>query len=101
MLVLRVIEAALETERAKREGREAFISVRGNRLIAYLVYRALPAGSLTNPQTDMDALLPTIPQLVADKYQGVVDVIEQHYPANYLASLFKNASRCRDVASHI
>lgn len=70
----------------------------GNRLIAHLVYQALPAGSLINPQTDMSVLLLTVPKLVAEKYQAVVDVIEQHYQANYLASLFKNASRCRDIA---
>ena len=99
MLVLREIEATLEKERGKREGRAAFIGVHGNRLIAHLVYQALRGGSLSNQQTDMDALLPTVSTLVADKYQAVVDVIEACYPTNYLASLFKNASRCRDIAS--
>jgi hypothetical protein len=75
--------------------------VHGNRLIAHLVYQGLPAGSLTNQATDMTTLFSPVPGLVAEKYGAVVDVIEQNYPTNYLASLFKNASRCREVVSKI
>jgi hypothetical protein len=46
--VLREIEAALGAERAKRSGREKQIGVHGNRLIAHLVFRALPPGALSD-----------------------------------------------------
>jgi hypothetical protein len=49
----------------------------------------------------MSALLADIPNLVAERYERVVDIVEADYPANYLASLVKNASRCRDIASKV
>jgi hypothetical protein len=49
----------------------------------------------------MSALLAEIPNLVAEKCERVVDIVEADYPANYLASLAKNASRCRDIASKV
>lgn len=94
---LRAIETALGGERSKRSGREKQIGVHGNRLIAHLVFQALPKGSLENPSTDMTKLIGTVPALVAQKYKSVVAVVEADYPDNYLASLFKNAARCKDV----
>jgi hypothetical protein len=99
--VLRRIESALGVERAKRSGREKQIGVHGNRLIAHLVFRDLPYGALADPTTDMNQLLASVPALVAMKYKGVSEVIEANYPTNYLASLFKNASRCKEVVSNV
>lgn len=99
--LLRAIDAALDTERAKRSGREKQIGVHGNRLIAYLVFRALPQDALSDASTDMQQLLASVPALVAQKYKRVAEVVQASYPTNYLASLFKNAARCRDVASQI
>lgn len=98
---LRAIDAALEVERGKRSGREKQIGVHGNRLIAHLVFRALPQGALSEPNTDMKQLLNSVPALVAAKYKRVVEVIQANYPTNYLASLFKNAARCKDVVSKV
>ncbi len=99
--MLREVETALEAERAKRDGRERFIGVHGNRLIEHLVYQALPPGALRQPTTDMTVLLADIPNLVGEKYRRVVEIVEADYPTNYLASLFKNASRCRDIAHKV
>lgn len=101
VLVLRKVDEALDAERQKREGRDRFIGVHGNRLIAHLVFHSLPAGALKQPTTDMPALLAGVPDLVSDKYKKVVEIVEADYPANYLASLFKNASRCRDIARKV
>ncbi len=99
--VLRAIDAALEEERAKRSGREKQIGVHGNRLISHLVFQALPQGALSDPNTDMKQLVGAVPGLVAEKYKRVVQVVEANYPTNYLASLFKNAGRCKDVVSKV
>jgi AIPR protein len=101
VLVLREVDASLDAERQKREGRARFIGVHGNRLIAHLVYRALPAGTLGQPATDMVALLASIPTLVSENYKRLVEIVEADYPTNYLASLFKNASRCRDIVAKV
>lgn len=98
---LREIDGALEAERGERSGREKQIGVHGNRLIAHLVFQALPPGALDDPGTDMEPVLSSIPALVAEKYKRVVQVIQTSYPTNYLASLFKNAARCRDVVNKV
>jgi hypothetical protein len=99
--VLRAIEVALDRERAKRSGRGKQIGVHGNRLIAYLVFRALPDDALSSPAPDMSQALASVPTLVAVQYKRVAEVIAANYPTNYLASLFKNASRCREVVSQV
>lgn len=97
VLVLRAIDNALESERSKQSGRERQIGVHGNRLIAHLVFQALPSGALTNPEAVMDELLKLVPGLVAEKYSRLSELVQEKYPANYLASLFKNAARCKDL----
>jgi hypothetical protein len=101
VLVLREVEKALEAERAKRAGRDQLIGVHGNRLLAHLVFQGLPAGAARDPNTDMAGLLKQVPMLLTERYKRMVTLIESDYPANYLASLFKNASRCRDLASKL
>jgi hypothetical protein len=98
---LRAIDDALNAERAKRSGREKQIGVHGNRLIAHTVFQSLPAGALNDPNTDMKQLVASIPGLVATKYKRVAQVVQADYPTNYLASLFKNAARCKDVVSKV
>lgn len=99
--VLRAIESALEIERAKRAGREKQIGVHGNRLIAHLVFRTLPHDALTQTGTDLEQLLASVSSITAEKYKRVAEVVHADYPTNYLASLFKNASRCRDIVSRV
>ncbi|MGH3264146.1 MAG: hypothetical protein ACRDNS_19365, partial [Trebonia sp.] len=67
----------------------------------HLVFQALPQGALSNANTDMKQLLGSVPALVAVKYKRVVDVLQVDYPTNYLASLFKNAGRCKDIVSKV
>ncbi len=95
--VLRAVERALEDERGKRHGRDRLIGVHGNRLIAHQVFQRLSPGSLTDSAVDLPTVLAGVPALVASTYAVTVDVIDKYYQNNYLASLFKNASRCKDV----
>ena len=96
--VLRAIESALTQEREKRAGREGLIGVHGNRLIAHQVFQRLTVGALTDPVVDFDPVLAGVPALVKSSYAATVTVINNSYETNYLASLFKNATRCREVA---
>jgi hypothetical protein len=97
--ILRAIDKTLEEERAKRSGREKQIGVHGNRLISYLVFQSLPPDALTDPNADLEQSLALVPSLAVEKYKRVTEVVEEIYPANYLASLFKNAGRCKDLVS--
>lgn len=98
--VLRVIDAALHDERQKLDGRDKMIGIHGNRLMAHIVYQQLPADLLTlAAEPEFIAALASIPEVVRRVYPATIQVINEDYPANYLASLFKNASRCKDLAS--
>lgn len=96
--VLRRIDEALRLEQAKRLGRDKQIGIHGNRILAHLVFQALTgliAGG--DDDDDFDTLLGAVPDLVATRYAALIDVIEESYASNYLASLFKNAARCADI----
>lgn len=95
--VLRAIDSALAAERTKRQGRERLIGVHGNRLIAHQVFQDLSDGALTNPDVDFADVLSRVPAFVTKNYSATADVINSEYASNYLASLFKNATRCRDI----
>ena len=100
--ILRAIDSALHDERQKLDGRDKMIGVHGNRLIAHIVFQQLPPGVLsTGSDADFADALAGVPALVDNAYPATVQVIEEDYPTNYLASLFKNASRCKDVADRV
>ncbi len=100
--ILRAIDSALHDERQELSGRDKMIGVHGNRLIAHIVFQQLPPGVLlTGSEGDFAAALASVPAIVSTVYPATVQLINEDYPANYLASLFKNASRCKDVASRV
>jgi hypothetical protein len=98
--VLRAIEGALAVERDKRQGRDRLIGVHGNRLIAHLVFQRLLPGALSDSKVDFETTLATIPDLVSACYGATIQVINTRYDTNYLASLFKNGTRCKDIVQH-
>jgi hypothetical protein len=98
---LRAVETALAEEQAKREGRDRLIGAQGNRLIAYQVFQRLKPGWMTNPAVDIAATLTEIPDLVGPVYAATIEAVNTRFQNNYVASLFKNASRCGDVVRHV
>lgn len=100
--VLRAIDAALSVERRKLSGREKMIGVHGNRLIAHIVFQQLPPSVIsTATDSEFGQALAGVPAIVSAVYAATIQVVNDEYPANYLASLFKNASRCKDIATHV
>lgn len=94
---LREIDRQLALEQSKRSGRERQIGVHGNRIIAHLVFQDLGAQLKGSDEAAFVDALAGVPQIVQDKYTKLVAVIERGYAGNYLASLFKNASKCGTV----
>lgn len=92
--VLWAVDDTLRDAQGGLEGRDRSVAVHGNRLIAHAVFNALPAGVLNDPKVD---LLTNVPLLTNRVLQAMQEIIEDDYPSNYLASLFKNVSRCREV----
>ena len=97
--IVREVERVLAAERGKRHGRDRQIGVHGNRLIAHQVFQQLPPRALSDPGVDFDSVLKTVPRLVRRVYSATISVVRRDYAGNYIASLFKNATRCRDVTA--
>jgi hypothetical protein len=95
---LRAIDASLLKEQARRIGRDRQIGVHGNRLLAHMVFQDLGASVSGGDEAAFAKVLAEIPTRVKDRYVDAVGVVGKTYGGNYLASLFKNASRCADVA---
>ncbi len=92
--VLRSVEAVLRGEQNTREGRARGVAVHGNRLVLHLVFRSLH-GDIGDPAFDFDAVLRLVPEKTVRALDRLTEMVEREYPANYLASLFKNATKCR------
>lgn len=96
--VLRAIDAALAEERSRRQGRERQIGVHGNRFVAHVVFQSLGKSILESDSSRFDVLIGTVEEIVRTKFQATIDLVSRDFSANYLASLFKNASRCSVLA---
>jgi hypothetical protein len=93
--VLRAVDDTLRYEQQLLNGRDRSVAVHGNRLIAHAVFGALPTNALDT--ADIAAITASAPNLTRRALSEVQRIVDRDYPSNYLASLFKNASRCRDV----
>lgn len=96
VVVLRSVDAELRREQQNRTGKEQLIAIHGNRFILHLVFRCLReyAASLVGAH-------PEISNLVRGMLSETIRSVAELYPAAYPASLFKNQSKCRELAEMI
>ncbi|MGB7414029.1 MAG: AIPR family protein [Thermosynechococcaceae cyanobacterium] len=94
--VLRSIEEAL-AEFQKLEGKEKLLAVHGNRFLAHLVFQALTSDlDAENAQLSSEFKSEVI-KTTHTTYYKALEIIGDQYPNSYLASLFKNQSKCSDI----
>lgn len=95
--VVRVVEQALAAKRAGADGRKRLLAIHGNRFITHLVLSCVPHDfcskhhSLTPPDDTM------VKDVTGKVFDGVFALLNALYPDAYLASLFKNASKCQNL----
>jgi AIPR protein len=97
VLVLRVVDAELKRKQQFLQGRPKSISVQGNRLISHLVFAQLRAMSDASEQTRLDK----VPELTYDCLEHVANQVEANFGDNYITSLFKNVTKCRQITSAV
>jgi hypothetical protein len=91
--ILRQIEKVLSEKQRQLAGRNRLYAVHGNRFIAWL---AMQQWSLVTPT------VPTSAEALVGKCLGAtIEKGNLLYPDVYLASLFKNASKCKTLAEAI
>jgi AIPR protein len=97
--VLRNVESELSAEQQNRAGKEQLIAIHGNRFVLHLVFQQLQAAAVNNTATQEFATRTR--ELTRDMLAGTIRNVLDHYPTAYPAMLFKNATKCRDLARRI
>ncbi|WP_066322390.1 AIPR family protein [Neobacillus fumarioli] len=95
--ILRIVERELKEIEQNSSGREKLCAAHGNRFITHLVYKRSrdiinsPEIYLTEDETT------TIKYRTKAAFVELSKVTETDYQEAYLASLFKNVSKCKDI----
>ncbi|QSB16693.1 AIPR family protein [Natronosporangium hydrolyticum] len=94
--VLRLVDAVLAERKTELAGRAKTVAVHGNRLTAHLVFRAMAATDEPDERTDRG-----VRDLTRVMLGHLIDEVEAAFPDNYVTSLFKNTTKCRQLATVI
>lgn len=97
VLISRTVDSKLKEIQSAHQGRERLIAVHGNRFILHLMFNSLRRANIR----DLDAMKVYVTQETENKYNEVVQVMNDHFESSYPANLFKNRSKCNEVAAYI
>lgn len=97
--VIREVEQALKKEQANRQGRDRMIMVHGNRFVLYHVYRLLDLANFDDPAFDISAIIASVPSLTTKCADAVINQMQAMFPTAYTNSLFKNATKCKQMSA--
>lgn len=97
--VLRAIEGGLALKLQESDSRGKQIGVHGNRFIAHVTFTMVTPEVLDVESDFDDAARQEVASLSGPAFEATYDAVEEGYPEAYLASLFKNASKCQDLAA--
>ena len=99
--LLRAVDEALRNEQKVTTGKQRAVAVHGNRLITHQVFARLPLAGIEEPSFDIDGLAKKAAALTPQVVQLTALAVEALYPAAYVQSLFKNASRCAELTKEM
>jgi len=97
--VLRTVESELKKEQQQRTGKDKLIAIHGNRFVLHLVFQQLQhdtAALLGGPDAEAQ-----VREVTRDMLDSTILNVFLWYGTAYPASLFKNISKCRDLAKRI
>jgi hypothetical protein len=97
VVTLRIVEDEVRQQQAFRSRKEQLIAIHGNRFIAYLVFQKLKNGHRDIP--DPSAVEDRIREFTRRMLDLTITLVADQQAGAYPASLFKNASKCRSLAS--
>jgi hypothetical protein len=99
--VMRSVDSELGKLQRGMEGRPKSVARQGNRLVLHLVFRALDLQRIDDPEFNWSRELEKVPELAEKILGALIDEVEESYSSSYVTSLFKNTSKCRDLAGKI
>ncbi len=98
--VMRIVDSTLKEVSVETSGRERLIAVHGNRLVLHLVFRHLARDKFDEPNFDMRPVKDEAVELTRKVLAALIEGVELKYANAYPNSLFKNATKCKDVAEY-
>lgn len=93
--VVRQVDQALATLRSSQDGRRRLLSVHGNRFVTHVLLSCLPNGFSIKHESLSSDEARTVKDLTLKVFEEVLLRLNELYPDAYLASLFKNATKCQ------
>ncbi|KIF73959.1 hypothetical protein QR77_08075 [Streptomyces sp. 150FB] len=99
--VMREVDATLTRLRGQLDGRPRSICLQGNRLVLHLVFRELDLQRIEDPEYDWPSEMKRVPELTEQSLTALTKSIDDTYSTNYLTSLFKNITKCRDLVQKV
>lgn len=88
---------ALTTKRAKSDGRERLLAIHGNRFNTHLVLSCLVPDFTSRHHAVTPEEEKLVTELTVKVFDSVFALLNTLYPYAYLASPFKNATKCQGV----
>ncbi|MEV4497079.1 AIPR family protein [Micromonospora arborensis] len=98
VLVLREVDATLYRTAKNRQARAEAIVERGNRLIAHIVFQHLDLDGIDEPDTDWDAVLAQVPELVERATDWLVHHVDAQFKKQLVSSTLSEPEPCRLLA---
>jgi len=97
VLVSRKVDSRLKTIQLEHAGREGLIAVHGNRFILHLMFKAIREADIS----DLDIKKTYVDQEIENIFNKVVQAKNEHFESSYPANLFKNRTKCAELATYI
>ena len=99
--IIRAVEKALSQYRNDEDGRRRLLSIHGNRFIAHMVMLIADSINVNSLQAINEQEEKDVISLTTDVYNQTLDIVNDEYPDGYLASLFKNITKCKHVKTKL
>jgi hypothetical protein len=99
VMVLRIVESELKKEQSERSGKEQLIAIHGNRFVLHLVFQNLhtPLSKLAK----IAEIEENVREATRQALLARIENVQGYFPSAYPANLFKNASKCSELAKRI
>ncbi|MYT35904.1 hypothetical protein GTY66_07515 [Streptomyces sp. SID8356] len=99
--VMRAVEADLTDRRKNLVDREFAVAAHGNRLVLQLVFNQLRLDKVDDANYDWGKETKRVHKVTGIALEHLTEAIENTYSNNYLAPLFKNTTKCRDLVTRV
>lgn len=95
--VLRIVDGALKEYQSSAVGKTKLIAIHFNRLILHLTFREI--GPLDGPDEQWPGVRAGVGAIANEFVLKITNAIESLYPVAYIGSLFKNATKSKQIAA--